>query len=69
MLGANPLYIPRNHLVEQAIEAAQEGGDLSPFQDLTDWLSEPPGTPRALNSSYARPPAPDEEVQATFCGT
>ena len=64
----NPLYIPRNHLVHEALEAANEG-DLAPFGELfgrvTAPFTEVPGA-----QVYAQP-APDEfaSVFRTFCGT
>ncbi|WP_293797000.1 YdiU family protein [uncultured Bosea sp.] len=68
MLKVNPLFIPRNHLVEAAIEAAVERGDFGPFEVLIDVLARPfeaqPG-----RENYARPPEMHERVLATFCGT
>ncbi|MDX2290286.1 MAG: YdiU family protein [Hyphomicrobiaceae bacterium] len=65
---ANPLYIPRNHLVEEALSQAQNAGDLGPLGRLLDILSRPfdhqPGAER-----HAQPPRPDEVVHLTFCGT
>jgi uncharacterized protein YdiU (UPF0061 family) len=68
MLQANPLYIPRNHLVEAAIEAAVERDNFAPFEALLGVLARPfdlqPG-----REDYTRPPAAHERVLATFCGT
>ena len=65
--AANPLYIPRNHLVEEAISAAY-GDDLHPFETLVSLLETPfeeqPGKER-----FAKPAAPEEAVLQTFCGT
>ena len=36
----NPVYIPRNHLVEQALSAATEG-DLDPLNQLLDAVAAP----------------------------
>ncbi|MGM1030063.1 MAG: protein adenylyltransferase SelO [Actinomycetota bacterium] len=64
----NPVYIPRNHLVEEALEAATEG-DLEPFGRLLDAVSRPlderPGLER-----YAAP-SPERSFRAyrTYCGT
>lgn len=67
MHAANPAYIPRNHRVEQMIEAAA-AGDLVPFERLLSVLSRPyEAQPNA--SDLARPPQPSEVVQQTFCGT
>jgi len=67
MNSVNPLYIPRNHRVEQAISEAV-AGDLSVFRDLNSVLARPfekqPGF-----AQYAEAPAQDERVTETFCGT
>lgn len=68
MRAVNPLYIPRNHLVEEMIDAAVENDDFAPFEALHAVLSRPfeaqPGRER-----YALPAAPNEQVVRTFCGT
>ena len=68
MRKANPAYIPRNHRVEQAIEAAVERQDFQPFEQLLDVVTHPwedqPGF-----EHYASPARPDEQVLQTFCGT
>ncbi len=68
MYRANPVYIPRNHLVEAAIRAAVDEGDLAPFHALVDRLGRP-FEYEASDSYYALPPRADEEVKETFCGT
>ncbi len=64
----NPLFIPRNHLVEAAIDDAVEREDFSTFFDLLD-VVKTPYDERSDWADFARPPKPDERVQATFCGT
>jgi serine/tyrosine/threonine adenylyltransferase len=68
MRRANPAYIPRNHLVEAALAAASDQGDLSPFESLLAVLRRPfydhPG-----REAWLQPPRDDERVTATFCGT
>jgi serine/threonine protein kinase len=68
MEAENPAYIPRNHLVEAALDAAVSRQDFAPFEQLLEVLSRPfeerPGYER-----YAAPPALEERVQQTFCGT
>ena len=68
MRTVNPAYIPRNHLVEEAIKAAVEREDFTPFATLKKVLSAPyedqPGFER-----YAQSPRPDQVVHQTFCGT
>ena len=68
MRAANPAFIPRNHRVEQMIEAAVEKDDFGPFEVLLDVLSRP--FDEQPDFAYlAEPPKPDERVFATFCGT
>jgi serine/tyrosine/threonine adenylyltransferase len=67
MRAANPLYIPRNHLVERALEAAT-AGDPRPFEQLLEVLADP-FTARPGLEAYARPARPEERVLQTFCGT
>lgn len=63
----NPVYIPRNHLVEEALAAATEG-DLDPLQRLLDAVTNPyderPGLER-----YAAGAPEDFGTYRTFCGT
>ena len=67
MHAVNPRYIPRNHLVEEAIAAAVNN-DYTPFDTLLEVLAKPfddqPGRER-----YAAPPQPEQVVRQTFCGT
>ena len=67
MDSANPLFIPRNHQVERAIEVAI-GGDLSVFQELLQVLSRP-FQDQPKYAHYAEPPTPEQRVVRTFCGT
>ena len=67
MARANPRRIPRNHRIEQAIAAAEEG-DLAPFQRLDAALGAP-FDERPEWDDLARAPAPHETVLRTFCGT
>jgi uncharacterized protein YdiU (UPF0061 family) len=63
----NPVYIPRNHLVEEALAAATDG-DLAPLLRLLEVLTSPydkrPGLER-----YAEPAPQDFGAYRTFCGT
>ncbi|MCB1678266.1 MAG: YdiU family protein [Halioglobus sp.] len=68
MYAASPVFIPRNHLVAQAIDAAQDRCDYAPFNELVDVLARPWSYDPKL-ARYARPPAPGEVVRQTFCGT
>ena len=67
MQKSNPIYIPRNHRVEEAIVAANSG-DLEPFNRLHNVLSNP-YEEQPENAAYENAPKPEEVVQATFCGT
>jgi serine/tyrosine/threonine adenylyltransferase len=68
MRGANPAYIPRNHRVEAALNAASEQGDAKPFRQLLEILQKPfeeqPGA-----AGFELPARPEERVMNTFCGT
>jgi uncharacterized protein YdiU (UPF0061 family) len=65
---ANPVYIPRNHLVEEALEAAT-GGDLDPFQQLLDAVTRPFDVRPGLERYAAPAPADFGGTYRTFCGT
>lgn len=67
MKAANPAIIARNHQVEAAIAAGYRG-DLSVFHALTEALADP-FADRMANDPLTLPPAPDEVVHQTFCGT
>jgi serine/tyrosine/threonine adenylyltransferase len=63
----NPVYVPRNHLVEEALDAAT-AGDLQPLERLVDVVQHPfeerPGLER-----YAAPAPEDFGRYTTYCGT
>jgi uncharacterized protein YdiU (UPF0061 family) len=64
----NPVFIPRNHLVEEALDDAING-NLSLFLKLMDVLSKPYDFD-AINESFLQPSATKfEENYRTFCGT
>ncbi|PRD38761.1 UNVERIFIED_CONTAM: UPF0061 protein [Trichonephila clavipes] len=68
MAAANPVYIPRNLRVEEALAAA-EVGDMAPFHKLLAVVTQPFGERPGLEG-YALP-APQDFAQGfrTFCGT
>ncbi|MGK9450587.1 protein adenylyltransferase SelO [Acidithiobacillus caldus] len=68
MDASNPIYVPRNHLVEEALAAAQFDGDLGPLQALLARL-EDPYTARADSLRYSQPMPTDWGPYRTFCGT
>jgi uncharacterized protein YdiU (UPF0061 family) len=64
----NPVYVPRNHLVEESLDAAT-GGDLAPFQRLLEVVTDPFDEQAGRERFVA--PAPDGFTAGfqTFCGT
>ncbi len=68
MLAVNPVYIPRNHLVQEVIVAAIDDGDLKPFHQLLEILAQP-CTYHREHQRYAMPPRQEQVVRQTFCGT
>lgn len=67
MDAINPVYVPRNHLVEEALEAAT-AGDLDPFERLVRVVRQP-FTAREGFERFAEPAPPSAERYRTFCGT
>jgi len=65
--SVNPAVIPRNHKVEEALQAGEEG-NLEPFRKLLHALENPYEDGDHL-TPYQAPPNPEEKVQQTFCGT
>jgi uncharacterized protein YdiU (UPF0061 family) len=65
MADANPVIIPRNHRIEEIIQAAVSG-DFAPFERLNTALATPYQT---TDSDLHRAPLAAEIVPATFCGT
>jgi uncharacterized protein YdiU (UPF0061 family) len=65
--SVNPAVIPRNHKVEEALQACEEG-DLEPFRNLLKGLEKPYEDGEHL-APYQIPPKPEEKVTETFCGT
>ena len=68
MRMANPVYIPRNHLVEAALQAAVADQDYAPFETLLQVL-ERPFDDNPDWALYAEPAQEHERVLQTFCGT
>jgi uncharacterized protein YdiU (UPF0061 family) len=68
MRAANPKYIPRNHRVEQMIQAAVEREDFAPFEELLAVVTRP-FDEQPEHETYTRPPKEEERVLRTFCGT
>jgi uncharacterized protein YdiU (UPF0061 family) len=67
MRAASPAFIPRNHRVQAALDAA-ENGDYRLFRKLLGILQRPCDD-QAEVSEYSQPPQSSERVVQTFCGT
>ncbi|KEK22347.1 protein adenylyltransferase SelO [Bacillus gaemokensis] len=68
MQSNNPALTPRNHRVEDALEAAVKQGDYSVMERLLAVLSNPYAhSPE--QREYATLPAPSARPYRTFCGT
>ena len=63
----NPVYIPRNHQVEAALDAAVQG-DLEPFHRLVAVLADP-YTEQPGREAYAAPDPAGSGTYVTYCGT
>ena len=68
MLQHNPLYIPRNHWIQRAIDQATDDQDFTLFHQMVDALAKP----FDYQPQYhwlASAPQKHEEIVCTFCGT
>ena len=68
MRCVNPAFIPRNHRVEQVIRAAEDDGNLAPFDELVNVLAAP-YEDQPDRKWFENPPHSEEMVKQTFCGT
>lgn len=68
MRRMNPVVIPRNHVVEQVLDAATRSNDLRPLQELLEVLADP-YTTAAVPDTFRMPPADGDLGYRTFCGT
>jgi len=68
MNQVNPVYIPRNHLVEQVLYEAVEENNLSLLHTLLP-LWQNPFTEQPHTEQWQQPASPQERVPYTFCGT
>jgi len=66
LISANPAIIPRNHLVEEALKNASEGGDLKDFHAVLEKLKKPYDAYKS--DKFQNPPLSDLGYK-TFCGT
>jgi len=68
MNQANALYIPRNHLVESVIEAAEQNENYAPFKALLNVLEKPYEKRPGLGNYALAAPSSFGDYR-TFCGT
>ena len=68
MRAVNPAFIPRNHRVEEVIDAAVNRNDFTAFHKLVE-ITAKPFDEQPLHARYMDPPLPHERVRQTFCGT
>ncbi|HST41492.1 MAG TPA: YdiU family protein [Conexibacter sp.] len=68
MERVNPVYIPRNHLVEEALSAAT-AGEMEPLERLLDAVTRPFDQRPGFERHAAPAPAGFGDSFQTFCGT
>lgn len=68
MRSSNPVVIPRNHRVEEALQAAVTGGDYSVMERLLEVLADPYSY-SSEQLDYTTLPEPSNRPYRTFCGT
>jgi len=67
MMKHNPVFIPRNHKVEEALSAADQG-DMSKFLSLCEVIKKPYN--EDINfEEYTKPAPASDRVYKTYCGT
>ncbi len=68
MRAVNPVYIPRNHLVEEALHAASFKDDMGPFNALLERVQKPFAHVDGMER-FAQPAPADTPQVVTYCGT
>ena len=68
MDAVNPIYIPRNHNVETALQAAVEENNMEPFKKLFSVMQNPYKEISGMEE-YANPIKGSDSSYKTFCGT
>jgi uncharacterized protein YdiU (UPF0061 family) len=69
MREANPRYIPRNHLVEEALDEYLETGNLSKFNRLLAVLETPYSSKDTTSQFQHPPPREFDTAYTTYCNT
>ena len=68
MMSCNPIFIPRNYLVEEALSEAEIDGKLDKFNELNEIISSPYQL-KKVNIKYLKTPTKTNIPYKTFCGT
>ena len=68
MNSVNPLYIPRNHIIEAVLKAAESQADYEPFERLMHVLAKP-FVKQSDAEDYTKPAPNEFGAYKTFCGT
>ncbi|MEN9902692.1 MAG: hypothetical protein RL651_1356 [Pseudomonadota bacterium] len=68
MQQANPVIIPRNHLVQEALDTAEEKGSFTRFEQLVAALQNP-YDPALVDTIFAKAPPASTAPYVTYCGT
>ena len=68
MRANNPLVIPRNHKVEESLDAASNDGNLKPLYNLLKYLKKPYENQIGI-SDFQIVPKSNRKKYRTFCGT
>jgi uncharacterized protein YdiU (UPF0061 family) len=69
MQAHNPVLIPRNHRVEEALAAASDQGDMNPFQRLLTALATPFDHSAPIPEELTQPAPRSDTPYQTYCGT
>ncbi len=69
MMKKNPTFIPRNHLLDQAIKDAEIRNDFTLASKIFDIVTQPFRTATETELQFTYPPKPEEQIKNTFCGT
>ena len=68
MMSCNPVLIPRNYLVEEALSEAETDGKFDKFNELNEIISSPYQL-KKVNIKYLETPSKTNIPYKTFCGT
>jgi uncharacterized protein YdiU (UPF0061 family) len=69
MQAHNPVVIPRNHKVEEALAAASDHSDLNPLPRLLTVFATPHDHTTPIPTEFTEPAPPSTTPYQTYCGT